>query len=91
MSIDCLLNKEKMKYFFRCLKSIHNDIFTIHCFQSKINAETSDLHPSVMCTSKTESIYICCEKKIFFEKIPVSPLRDDLVNNDNFFNNSAIS
>ena len=31
------------------------------------------------------------EKNIFFEKIPVLPLRDGLVNNDNFFDNSAIS
>ena len=31
------------------------------------------------------------EKKNFFEKIPVLPLRDGLVNNDNFFDNSAIS
>jgi hypothetical protein len=31
------------------------------------------------------------EKNIFFEKIPVPPLRDGLVNNDNFFDNSAIS
>jgi hypothetical protein len=29
------------------------------------------------------------EKKFFFEKIPVLPLRDGLVNNDNFFDNSA--
>ena len=30
-------------------------------------------------------------RKIFFEKIPVYPLRDGLVKNDNFFDNSAIS
>ena len=28
---------------------------------------------------------------MFFEKIPVPHLRDGLVNNDNFFDNSAIS
>ncbi|CAF5229770.1 unnamed protein product, partial [Rotaria magnacalcarata] len=28
-------------------------------FNTKINAEASDLHPIVMFTSKTESIYIC--------------------------------
>ena len=31
------------------------------------------------------------EKNVFFEKIPVLPLRDGLVNNDNVFDNSAIS
>ena len=31
------------------------------------------------------------EKNIFFEKIPVPPLRDDLVNDDNFFDNLVIS
>ena len=32
------------------------------------------------------------EKHFFFwKKIPVLPLRDGRVNNDNFFNNSAIS
>ncbi|CAF1936156.1 unnamed protein product [Rotaria magnacalcarata] len=30
-------------------------------------------------------------EKLFFEKIPVLPFRDGLVNNDNFFDNSAIS
>ena len=31
------------------------------------------------------------EKNIFFEKIPVSPLRDGFVKNDYFSDNSAIS
>ena len=31
------------------------------------------------------------DKKYFFEKIPVSPLRDGLIKNDNFFDNLAIS
>ena len=31
------------------------------------------------------------EKNIFFFKIPVVPLRDGVVNNDNFFDNSTIS
>ena len=31
------------------------------------------------------------EKNIFFEKIPVLPLRDSVVKKENFFDNSAIS
>jgi len=34
---------------------------------------------------------IILRKKFFFEKIPVLPLRDGLINNDNFYDNSAIS
>ena len=68
--------------------------FFRQCFVRKLRFSSKQISYSESAL-KTESIHICfkqfCEKYFFLKKIPVPPLRDGLVKNDNFFDNSAIS
>ena len=73
---------------------MHFETFFRQCFVRKLRFGSKLILYSESAL-KTESIHIFfklfCEKYFFWKKIPVTPLRNGLVNDDNFFDSSVIS